>query len=402
MIQDKSQFLIVGAGITGLAIARELLKKEVDDIVILEKEATTGIHASGRNSGVLHAGIYYSPDTLKAKYCVSGNQLMKEFCKDKGLTLKENGKVIVTKSYEELEVLYNLKQRADSARAKAYIIDEKELGKIEPYAKTCEKALYSPDTAVFKPLEVLKAMEQDLVASKKVKILYNTKFLTIEESNTALVSDLGSNTRAKIRFSKFINAAGCFADKIAQSFGLSKEYKILPFKGTYKKLIKEKSHLVRGNIYPVPDLKNPFLGVHFTNDADNEVEIGPTVFPALGRENYGLFDGIDKEIFDIIYNSVILLSLNNFFREYAFKEIKKYRKKFVYETARKLVPQLLYNDIVDSDKIGIRAQLLNWQRKELVMDFVVEKTSDSVHILNAVSPAFTSSMAFAKHIVSLL
>lgn len=392
-MKDSCQFLIIGAGITGLTIAHELLLKRGEDIVILEKENGLGFHASGRNSGVLHAGIYYTPETLKAKYCVSGNSLMKGFCKEKGLTLKETGKVIVAKTEDELPTLYELKQRADLSGAKAIIIDSKELKETEPYAATYEKALFSPNTAVIKPDEVLKALLNELENSGKVKIFFNTHFLKTKNTKTAITS------KGTIKFEKFINAGGAFSDKIAHKFGLGLEYKLLPFKGTYKKLKRDKTFLVRGNIYPVPDLRNPFLGIHFTKSADSSVCIGPSAIPALGRENYGVFDGLNKEVFSILYREALLFIKNRAFRDTAFGEIKKYWKKFVFEEAKRLIPQLQITDIEDSLKVGIRPQLINYKEKKLVMDFVVIQEENSIHILNAISPAFTSSMAFARFVV---
>ena len=151
--------LIVGAGITGLTIARELIEEGVEDIVIIEKENSLGAHASGRNSGVLHAGIYYSPGTYKARFCVEGNRLMKEYCRENGLALKETGKVIVTDEIRQ-DVLFELKKRADQSGAESIIIDHKQLREIEPYAAPSEKALYSPNTAVINPMEILVSIKE--------------------------------------------------------------------------------------------------------------------------------------------------------------------------------------------------------------------------------------------------
>jgi len=396
MLPDKCHLLIAGCGITGLTIAYEFLQRGSEDIVIIEKEPSVGLHASGRNSGVLHAGIYYTPDTLKAKYCVDGNRLMKEFCRQRGLTLRESGKVVVAKNADELNAIHELKRRADSSGARATVIDEKELREIEPCAATCGKALYSPDTAVINPNEILQALVSDLENSRRVKIFFGTEFRKISGARHAVTSS------GVIQFAKFINAAGAYADRIAHGFGLAGEYKILPFKGTYKKLIKDRIFLVRGNIYPVPDLKNPFLGVHFTRSAENEVYVGPTAIPALGRENYGIFDGVGMEGFSILYRDAVLFLESASFRDSALKEIRKYFKKFIYDEAVKLIPQLRMDDLEASSKAGIRPQLIHWPTRRLVMDFAVSADLDSVHVLNAVSPAFTSSMAFAKHIASLL
>jgi L-2-hydroxyglutarate oxidase LhgO len=392
-MQLSCHTLIVGGGITGLTIARELLKKGVDDIVIIDKESSLGAHASGRNSGVLHAGIYYSPGTYKAKFCVKGNSLIKQYCWDKELTLQQSGKVIVTDN-SRLDALYELKNRADQCGAQSEIIDTKGLLELEPYAVRSEKALYSPNTAVFNPHQILLSIKKDLKSSGKVRFVLGTSF-------TGLVGSTQVTTnRGSISFSNFINAAGTFADKIAHTFGVGSQYKVLPFKGTYKKLVKHRDYLVRGNIYPVPNLRNPFLGVHFTRAYDGNVYIGPTAIPAFGREEYGFFDDLSLESLSILGRDILLFFNNEGFRTAAKSETKKYFTKYMLSEAQKLVPELKSDDIEDSTKVGIRPQLVDWKSKKLVMDFVVLKDGNSLHILNAISPAFTCSMAFAEHVIN--
>jgi len=384
--------LIVGAGITGLTIARELIEEGVEDIVIIEKENSLGAHASGRNSGVLHAGIYYSPGTYKARFCVEGNRLMKEYCRENGLALKETGKVIVTDEIRQ-DVLFELKKRADQSGAESIIIDQKQLREIEPYAAPSEKALYSPNTAVINPMEILVSIKEELESTRKVRFMFTTSFSGLRDSSIAITN------QGTIRFKKFINAAGSFADKIAHSFGVGSQYKVLPFKGTYKRLTKERSYLVRGNIYPVPDLRNPFLGVHFTRGVDGNVYIGPTAIPAFGREEYGFLNDLSIESLSILGRDILLFFTNDGFRAAAVSETKKYLRKYLLSEAQKLLPEVKMDDIQDTPKVGIRPQLVDWKSKELVMDFIVLKDGNSLHILNAISPAFTCSMAFAKHVV---
>jgi L-2-hydroxyglutarate oxidase LhgO len=393
-MRQECEVLIIGGGITGLTIAHELVKQGIGNTLILEKEPELGLHASGRNSGVLHAGIYYTPDSLKARFCIEGNRLLKQYCKERGLTLLETGKVIVTKNEAELAGLQELKRRADASGVNTLLIDKKQLSKIEPQAATYEQALYSPETAVIRPKEILKTLSEELTKSGRAKIVYNTSCLGFRGSRSALT------TRGPIEFKWAINAAGTYADSVAHSMGLAKDYRILPFKGTYKRLVKSRSNLVRGNIYPVPDLRNPFLGVHFTKNADGDVYIGPTAIPALGRENYRPLEGLGLESATIMYRNFILLFGNQAYRAAAQSEPKKYFKRFIYNEARQLIPQLRMTDIEDSPKVGIRPQLVHWPTRQLVSDFVVLEDGPSVHVLNAISPAFTSSMAFAQYLVS--
>lgn len=391
---DKTcEVLIIGGGITGLTIARELLIRGIEGVLIIEKERCLGAHASGRNSGVLHAGIYYAPDSFKAQFCVQGNALMKEYCRDNGLTLKETGKVIVTKDSQELERLFELNERAIRNGVRSSIIDAKELSEIEPFASTYEKALYSPDTAVIDPNEILKSIEDELLKSGRVRINYETPFIKLKGDKIAQTS------RGAIKFDKVVNASGAFADRVAYMFGVGRDFKILPFKGTYKKIRKERSYLVRGNIYPVPDLRNTFLGVHFTRSVKGEVYAGPTAIPALGRENYGFFENISLEMIPILFRDGILFFENEAFRSTAITEVKKYSMRYFFQEAKKLLTELEIADLEDTDKIGIRPQLVHWPTKKMVMDFVLITEGDSLHVLNAISPAFTSSMAFAKYAV---
>lgn len=396
MEQKQCQILIVGAGIIGLTIARELTRRGVGDIMILEKERVLGQHASGRNSGVLHAGMYYTPDTMKAKYCVDGNRMMKEFCREKNLTLHETGKVILATGPVEMEALYELKRRADLCGARASIIDNKKLHELEPYAADSEEALHSPDTAVIRPVEVLQALEAELIESGKVTIHYGTTFNRLDGDNQAQTSG------GTIKFEKLINAAGAYADRIAHQCGLAKEYKLLPFKGTYKQVASERSFLVRSNIYPVPDLRMPFLGVHFTRSADGDILVGPTAMPAFGRENYGIFSGFDWESASILLRDAVLLFTDPVFRLNAMTEPRKYLKRFVYKGARRLLPELKPEDITDSTHVGMRPQLIHWSSRQLVMDFIVVNESNSLHILNPISPAFTTSLSFARDMADKL
>lgn len=390
---DKADALICGGGIIGLTIARELLKKGYENIVILEKEKELGKHASGRNSGVLHAGIYYTPESLKARFCLSGNFMMKEYCREKNIPVLETGKVIVTRDKEEIPMLKELYRRALKNGARVKLIDEAQLGVIEPYAKTCGLALFSPDTAVTDPQKVLENIEKDLISSEKVKIFKGFEFKGLKQNSKI------STNNGDITFDLFINAAGAYSDKIAHIFGAGLNYRVLPFRGTYKKLKKEKSYLVNGNIYPVPDIRNPLLGVHLTRATDGTVYAGPTAIPAFGRENYGILKGLDREVFEILYRDMVLFLKNSDFRKIALTEPKKYIQRFFFEEVRGLVKNLNLQDIESSFKVGIRPQLVDWENKKLVTDFVVLKLENSVHILNAVSPGFTGSMAFAKFVV---
>jgi L-2-hydroxyglutarate oxidase LhgO len=392
-LKAKADVLLCGGGIIGQTIARELLKKGYENIIVIEKERELGEHASGRNSGVLHAGIYYTPDSLKAGLCLKGNIMMKKYCREKNIAVLETGKVIVAKHEGEIPGLKELFHRAIKNGATAELVDEIKLKTIEPYAKTCQIALYSPDTAVVASGEVLKNLENDIVSSGKARILKGFKFKGLKNNNEAITNN------GNIKFDLFINAAGAYSDKVAHSFNSGLNYRVLPFKGTYRKLKQNKSYLVKGNLYPVPYMKAPFLGVHFTKAVDGNVYIGPTAFPAFGRENYGILNGIGTEIIDIIYRDFVLFFMSPEFRSIALEEPKKYSSKFFFNEVKDLLENLDINDIEHSPKVGIRPQLIDWENKKLVMDFVILRSENSIHVLNAVSPAFTSALAFAEYVV---
>jgi L-2-hydroxyglutarate oxidase len=337
--QEGCEFLVVGGGVTGLTIARELLARGAGDVVVIEKEPALGGHASGRNSGVLHAGIYYTPDSMKARFCAQGNRLMKDFCRAHGLALTESGKVIVARDESEQPQLEELKRRADAAGANARLIDEKELARLEPHARTAGVALHSPDTAVVDPKQVLAALAGDLEATGRARILYETAF---EGADEAVVR----TSRGAFRYGTVINAAGAYADRVAQAFGVAGEFKLIPFKGTYKEVPPERAFLCNSNIYPVPDLNNPFLGVHFTRGVNGRVHVGPTALPAFGREHYGKFKGWTREAPAIIGRNIGLVARSPAFRAAAKTEPRKYLKSVLYREAKRLVPALDRKSVV--------------------------------------------------------
>ncbi|MFC2087021.1 L-2-hydroxyglutarate oxidase [Bacteroidota bacterium] len=390
-----TDFLIIGSGIMGLTIALELRKKfPSEKIVILEKEKELAQHASGRNSGVLHAGFYYTADSLKAKFTLEGNKQLKEFCKDHCLKLNECGKVVVAKSEEELEGLYELYERGQKNGVPVSLIDTKELLEIEPNAISHEKALYSPETATLDPTEVCEKLF-DILFEKKVQFKFADGFHKKMNKNIIITT---KNNVVEAKF--IINTAGVYADKIAKEFGLSSNYTIIPFKGIYLKYLSN-YRPVQTNVYPVPDLKNPFLGVHFTFTADHQVKMGPTAIPAFWRENYSDFKNFNFMEFANILAWDTKLFLNNSFnfRNLALQEIRKYSKNHFLYLASQLVKKLDKSHYTEWTKPGIRPQLLNTKTSELVQDFVIEKNEYSVHVLNAISPAFTSSLPFAKWII---
>ncbi len=374
----------------GLAVGGRLAD-EGYDVLILEKEGDFGLHASGRNSGVLHAGIYYAPDSLKARFAIEGNRRMREFVKERGIPINESGKVIVARDEDEDRRLEELYERARKNGAEVHLIDGKELKEIEPNARTFERAIFSPNTAVVNPKDVIKALVETLKSKRNVRLMTGVRCLKRYAKGKVLT------TEGVFEYGVLVNAAGLHADTLARSYGVGKDYLILPFKGTYKEL--RPSHLVRGNVYPVPHPKTPFLGVHFTRSPEGRVFVGPTAFPVLSREAYsGL--GVGRETHKILWRLGNVFLRNRGFREAVFSEIWKYSGSRFYARCSEMVEGIGKGDIIPSDRVGIRAQLVDVRRWSLVMDFVVLGGERSVHILNAVSPAFTSAFPFADYVVN--
>lgn len=394
MTSNTCDFLIIGAGIVGLTSAYQLKKQYPDaSITIIEKESQPGLHASGRNSGVLHAGFYYTADSLKAKLCRDGNFAWRSYCEEYNLTLNHCGKLVVARNEEELEGLDELYRRGQVNGVELEMISAEEANEIEPNIYTYERALWSPTTATVNPKEVVASIQKK-ITGQGVSILSSTAY--IARNGTEIATSNGKFTPGYL-----INAAGLYADKIAKDYGFSEGYKILPFKGLYL-YANDDGLKLKTNVYPVPDLRNPFLGVHFTVTAENKTKIGPTAIPAFWRENYTGFDNFNlEELVDVIGIDASLFLTNNFgFRRLAFKEMQKYSKKKLVELAGTLLKAIEHDDFQKWGNPGIRAQLINTKTKQLEMDFKFEGDDKSFHVLNAVSPAFTCALPFSELMVS--
>ena len=389
----KFDFIIIGSGIIGLTIAVAIKNKKKDaTVLILDKESGEAYHASGRNSGVLHAGFYYTADSLKAKFTVEGSKAMKAYVKLKSLSINECGKLVVAQNEDELKQLDELLRRGQRNGSSVTLIDEAQVFDIDPNVKTYKRALYSPNTASIDPKEVCASIKNDLLQIG-VEFSYDTKYLG--HSGNVIQTNKGDFEAGIV-----INCAGLYADKIAHEYGFGLKYTVIPFKGLYLKYTKNTSD-ININIYPVPNLKNPFLGVHYTKTVDGHIKIGPTAIPAFWRENYDSKSGFSfKEISEILFYESKLYLTNAFnFRGLAHEEMRKFNKEYFVSLAQSMVKYIDPKGFTEWSKPGIRAQLLDKKTLSLVQDFVVEADGKSVHVLNAVSPAFTCSFPFSKYVV---
>ena len=384
-------FLIIGGGVVGLNIALQAKQHFPDSsVTLIDKEASCGEHASGRNSGVLHAGFYYTADSLKARMTKDGNKRLTEYCVEHGLDINRCGKLIVTKNADEIPVLDELLTRAERNGVLLESITEVEAKEIEPRARTCERALFSPTTSSVDPQQVMREFVSD-AERVGIRILNNIEY---RGHKNAVVSTSGGDIAAGY----VINAAGLYADKIAKDFGFAQQYRILPFKGLYLYASNQVEPL-RTNIYPVPDLRNPFLGVHHTVTVEGKSKIGPTAVPCFWREHYhGLRNFRLGEFLEVITRETDLFIRDDFgFRKLAWEETQKIYRPHLVKLAAELMTGLRAEHYTKWGRPGIRAQLLDTATRKLEMDFRVEGDERSFHILNAVSPAFTCAMTFSEY-----
>jgi len=397
--RDSSDYLIVGAGIIGLAIAREIKHRYMNArVTVLEKEGRVGIHASGRNSGVLHTGIYYPPATLKAQLCKAGADVMYRYALEFGIPVRRDGKLIVASSEENAKGLTSLHANALASGIRADLIGSDDIRRIEPHARGEFGGIHCQDTAVIDSRMVIATLYNEL-QRLGVRIVTDDRLVAVHDAQ-----QVATSTKCRRSYGRLINAAGAYADRVARYAGVGRQYRLVPFKGIYYKLAPGATELVRGSIYPVPNPALPFLGVHFTRVISNEVYIGPTAIPALGRENYGLLRGAKPlEALGIGVQLARLYAANHQnFRKLVHNELPHYGKASFVAAARTLVDRLEPEWIIATPKVGIRPQLVNTRTSQLEMDFVIEHGQHSTHVLNAISPAFTSAFAFATHVVDSL
>lgn len=395
-MNNAADFLVIGGGIIGVTVALELKRRHRSSrVMLIEKEEATGKHASGRNSGVLHAGFYYSADSMKAKFCRDGNIALRSYCRDRGLALNQCGKLVVAKDESELSGLDELHRRAQVNGVAVEMISAAEAKKIEPRVKTHMRALWSPNTASADPVQVIASLTKDCVDAG---ITVRSGVAYIRRTDLGILTNHGEIEAAYV-----VNAAGLYADKIARQYGFCQNYTILPFKGLYL-YSDEPPGAMKTHIYPVPDLTYPFLGVHYTLTVDGHLKIGPTAIPAFWRENYSGFANFSlAEMSEVMFREAMLMVNAGFnFRGLAMQEMKKFSRKYLVTQAAMLAESVDLRHYTAWGKPGIRAQLLDLRSRTLVMDFCIERDRNSLHILNAVSPAWTCSLPFASHVVDCL
>ena len=395
LMPTRYDVAIVGGGIIGLATARALLERApAARLVILEKEPRLGMHQTGHNSGVIHSGIYYRPGSYKAKLCVEGKTLMREFCAVHGISVVECGKVIVATREDELARLQTLYERGIANGVRIEMIDRDRLRELEPHAAGL-RAIHSPTTAIVDFSDVVRALARDLT-THGVAIETDAKVLAVVRTRDGI--EIGTS-RLAVDARCLVNCAGLYSDTIARMSGAEPDVRIVPFRGEYYMIRPERRELVRSLIYPVPDPEFPFLGVHFTNTVHGDVEAGPNAVMAFAREGYDLTRVNVRELAETLAYRGVWHMARRYWRMGSYEMYRSLSKAAFVTALQRLVPGIRPED-VSRGGAGVRAQAVA-PDGSLIDDFRIVDTDNAVHVLNAPSPGATASLAIGRHIAGV-
>lgn len=390
-----SDVVIIGAGIIGLSTAYQLSSLMPNlKIIVLEKEIAPALHQSGRNSGVIHSGVYYKPDSLKAKLCISSRKQLLSFCKRYQIQYEQCGKIIVATENEELLQLEKILKRGSENGIACRYLSKNELYAREPHVNSA-CAIFVEDAGIIDFSLVCKALA-GLVEEMGGKIFYSTPVHTIEPESNCLLIGSGSNT---IKTRRLINCAGLFSDIVTRKCGISPPIRVVPFRGEYYKLRAGVRDFCQHLIYPVPDPRFPFLGVHLTRTIYGDVECGPNAVLALAREGYSWSDISIPDILDISSYPGFWRLTAKHWKTGVSECLRSVSKKRFCSSLQKLVPSIRESNLVRT-KSGVRAQAV-FKSGLLADDFIIEEGVHSIHVLNAPSPAATSSLAIGSYIANL-
>jgi L-2-hydroxyglutarate oxidase LhgO len=383
---------VVGAGILGLAVARRLTELRPDaTVTVLDKEDHVAAHQTGRNSGVVHAGIYYAPGSLKATLCRRGVELLRAYCEERSIPVEACGKLVVARDAGELERLDELERRGRANGVPGLRrVEGDELGRIEPHAAGVA-GLHSPTTGITDYRRVAHAFADDVRAAGGTIVLSAT-VTGIELARTALLR----TSLDSFEFDRLVLCAGLHSDRLARLAGDEPEPRIVPFRGEYYRLRPEREQLVRGLLYPVPDPAYPFLGVHFTRRVGGGVDVGPNAVLAFAREGYRRRDVRLRDVADTLVSPGFRALARRHWRMGVHELHGSLSKRTFAAEARRYVPELSADDLVPAPA-GVRAQALD-PDGSLVDDFRIHRLGPVVAVRNAPSPGATSSMAIAEHV----
>lgn len=392
----KYDYVIVGGGIVGLASAYHILKLQPSaKLAVLEKESAVAAHQTGHNSGVIHSGIYYKPGSLKAKNCIDGYNMMVDFCKEHGIKFDLCGKLIVAVDDSELPELEKLYKRGhENGLTKITYLKKEQIADYEPHLNGV-KAIHVPYTGIIDYTEVCEKLAE-LVIQMGGEIYLNHKAedIKVETDYTQVITPLKTFTTSML-----VNCAGLYCDKVAELAGEETDTKIIPFRGEYYMLKPEKRHLVKNLIYPVPDPNFPFLGVHFTRMIHGDVEAGPNAVFAFKREGYHKSDVDLEEMFESLAWPGFQKVAAKYWKTGMGEFYRSFSKAAFTKALQRLIPELQEDDLIPAEA-GVRAQACD-RTGGLLDDFKIIERVNAIHVLNAPSPAATSSLSIGKTIAGL-
>ena len=386
----KYDYIVIGGGIVGLSTALKLQEAN-KKILILEKESSVGLHQSGRNSGVLHSGIYYKPNSFKSNLCIRGRELMLKFLESNNIPYRLEGKIVVDENMQKIESLFERSKLL--AMSGVQVLEKDALIDKEPNSKILQ-GLFVPQAGVVDYKIVTETMA-DIFRNKGGDVEYFQEIVNITENNDA---KLVSSKKETFTGDFLINCAGLFSDKVAKLDGLNPKVKIIPFRGEYYEIVNEKSHLLNNMIYPIADPDLPFLGIHLTKTVDGRIEAGPNAVLAFSREGYSwtkfnLFETLET----ITYKGMVKLG-RKYFKTGIDEMYRSLNKAAFVQEVKKLLPGIESEDLVQRPA-GVRAQAVS-DDGSLLDDFLFEEGYKSLHVLNAPSPAATASLAIGEYIAS--
>ena len=387
---------IVGGGIIGLATAMRLTQEHPrHKVVVLEKEERVAEHQTGHNSGVIHAGIYYAPGSQKANFCSTGGVLLREFCDEHGIEYEMCGKLIVATDESEVGRLDDLYKRGTANGAQGLeMVDQERLREIEPHAAGV-KAIFSPNTGIIDYRKVSEAYATEMREAGG-DLLTGTEVRQMTRRDGQVYME---TTSGPIAAKHVINCAGLHADSVARKMGVETGVRIIPFRGEYFSLRPERSDMVNGLIYPVPNPQLPFLGVHFTKRIGGTVEAGPNAVLAFAREGYSKTSFSLRDTLDTFgYGGFWRMSMTHWATGLREQYRSMVKASFV-RSLQKLVPEMQSGDLGEPGA-GVRAQAVDGKGR-LLQDFSIAETENAIHVLNAPSPGATSSLSISRHIVDL-
>jgi L-2-hydroxyglutarate oxidase len=393
MADDSYDVIVIGAGLVGLATAMALLAQRPGvQLAVLEKEASVGTHQSGHNSGVIHAGLYYQPGSLKARFCTAGRLAMMEFAERHQIPYRQTGKLVVATREGELPRLASLAERGRANGLAVREIGAAEIAEIEPAVRGI-RALHIPESGVI-DYRLVAAAYADTVRRRGGQVRFGHGLRGLARTGGGWLADTDAGP---VRAGLVIACAGLQADRIAALTGQgSGEYRIVPFRGDYYTFRPAAAGLVRGLVYPVPDPAFPFLGVHFTRGIDGTLHAGPNAVPALAREGYGRLSVNGRDLLDSLRFPGLRKLARAYARTGALEIYRDLVKPAYLAEMRRYIPQLAAGDIRFGPS-GIRAQCLS-RSGRLVDDFLIEAGDGIIHVLNAPSPAATASLVIGQHI----